>query len=267
MPSSLPSLSELRGVFRLLGECTELGADPILWREHFAVGCSTLISEHFVSLVESRLSLTADGKPKPTTLGDFHGGSLINERFELIQEFMKSPEKINPMVPATISQAADSVTLLRHEVLSERSWYRSHFYQDFLRPLGLNDQVVSVELRRPDAVSAICWLSYPNQKCTPRAARLLNLVHEELARLKLTGKLAPLGGFSLLDLSPRHREILYGIFQGDSEKQLALRLGISQHTVHDYLKRLHRRLGVRSRGELIHRCLEYWPALNHLQSR
>lgn len=266
MPSSLPSLENIRRVFRLLGECTELGADPIVWREHLAEGCSDLVNEHFVSVVESNVTLAPDGQPTPVTLGDFHGGNLLNERLELIRRFMQAPEKINPMVPAMLNGKAASSTHLRRELVPDRAWYRSHFFQDYLRPLGLNDQVVSVNLSSPNAVSAICWLSYPERKCTERAARLLRFLHGELTRLKHVGKLAPLGHFSLTELSPRQRQVLYGIFQGDSEKQLALRLGISQHTAHDYLKRLHRRLGVRSRGELIHRCLRYWPALEHLQS-
>jgi DNA-binding CsgD family transcriptional regulator len=39
--------------------------------------------------------------------------------------------------------------------------------------------------------------------------------------------------------------------EGDSEQQVALRLGISAHTVHEHVKRLHRRFGVSSRGELL----------------
>ncbi|HTO96771.1 MAG TPA: LuxR C-terminal-related transcriptional regulator, partial [Myxococcales bacterium] len=39
--------------------------------------------------------------------------------------------------------------------------------------------------------------------------------------------------------------------RGRSEKQVAAQLGLSLHTVHDYVKGLHRRLGVQSRGELL----------------
>ena len=53
------------------------------------------------------------------------------------------------------------------------------------------------------------------------------------------------------DLSPRAREVLAALVEGDGEKQIAARLGLSRHTVHDYLKALHRRFGVSSRGELL----------------
>jgi DNA-binding CsgD family transcriptional regulator len=52
-------------------------------------------------------------------------------------------------------------------------------------------------------------------------------------------------------LSPRLRQVLDGLLAGDSEKQVAARMGISQHTVHDHVKRLYRTLDVNGRGELL----------------
>jgi DNA-binding CsgD family transcriptional regulator len=55
----------------------------------------------------------------------------------------------------------------------------------------------------------------------------------------------------LARLSPRAREVLLALVEGDGEKQIALRLGISRHRVHDLVKELHRKFGVSSRGELV----------------
>jgi DNA-binding NarL/FixJ family response regulator len=52
-------------------------------------------------------------------------------------------------------------------------------------------------------------------------------------------------------LPERQQQTLAGLLAGDSEKQIAHRLQLSPHTVHDYVKRLHRALGVSSRGELL----------------
>ena len=54
-------------------------------------------------------------------------------------------------------------------------------------------------------------------------------------------------------LSPRHLQTLQGLLEGDSEKQIARRLGVSPHTVHDYVKIVYRRYRVSSRGELLAR--------------
>jgi DNA-binding NarL/FixJ family response regulator len=57
------------------------------------------------------------------------------------------------------------------------------------------------------------------------------------------------------DLSPRLTQTLDALMTGASEKQVALQLGISHHTAHQYVKMLFRRFGVSSRAELMAKCL------------
>jgi DNA-binding NarL/FixJ family response regulator len=52
-------------------------------------------------------------------------------------------------------------------------------------------------------------------------------------------------------LSPRMQETLVSLLGGDSEKQAAAKLGVSQHTVHVYVKALYKRFDVSSRSELL----------------
>lgn len=54
-------------------------------------------------------------------------------------------------------------------------------------------------------------------------------------------------------LSPRMRQTLEALMAGDSEKQIAIKLKVSQHTVHVYVKKLYKRFGANSRGELLAR--------------
>ncbi len=61
------------------------------------------------------------------------------------------------------------------------------------------------------------------------------------------------------DLSPRLEQTLERLLTGDSEKQIARRLQLSPHTIHDYVKALYRHFDVSSRAELIVACLD--PAL------
>lgn len=53
------------------------------------------------------------------------------------------------------------------------------------------------------------------------------------------------------DLSSRMREVLAGLLDGRSEKQVADALQLSRHTVHAYVKVLYRRYQVNSRAELL----------------
>jgi DNA-binding NarL/FixJ family response regulator len=56
-------------------------------------------------------------------------------------------------------------------------------------------------------------------------------------------------------LSPRLSQTLDALLAGDSEKQIAQKLSISQHTVHVYVKTLYKGFGVSSRGELLARFI------------
>jgi len=58
------------------------------------------------------------------------------------------------------------------------------------------------------------------------------------------------------ELSPRQEQTLRHLLDGNSEKQVARKLELSQHTVHVYVKALYRRFGVSSRAELLARHLK-----------
>src|SRR6185312_12549580 len=64
-----------------------------------------------------------------------------------------------------------------------------------------------------------------------------------------------------LGLSPRECGIVRFVFDGDSEKRIAERLGLSPHTVHTYLWRIYRKLQVQSREELLVRVFAEFRAL------
>ena len=52
-------------------------------------------------------------------------------------------------------------------------------------------------------------------------------------------------------LSPRLRQTLAHLLEGDAEKQIAAQLGSSQATTHQYVTTLYRHFGVQSRAQLI----------------
>jgi DNA-binding NarL/FixJ family response regulator len=52
-------------------------------------------------------------------------------------------------------------------------------------------------------------------------------------------------------LQPRLKKVMKLLLEGDSEKQVAFKLGLSPHTVHEYVKNLYSELEVSSRGELL----------------
>jgi DNA-binding NarL/FixJ family response regulator len=67
------------------------------------------------------------------------------------------------------------------------------------------------------------------------------------------GTLARFGEPSPAALPPRVRQVLRCLLEGDGDKQIAKRLGLSSSTVNEYVKRIFGHFGVVSRAELLAR--------------
>jgi len=63
-----------------------------------------------------------------------------------------------------------------------------------------------------------------------------------------------------LMLSPRELQILRYVFADEKEQTIAVRLGISLHTVHAHLRRIYGKLGVNSRVEAVVRVFAEYVA-------
>ncbi len=66
---------------------------------------------------------------------------------------------------------------------------------------------------------------------------------------------------AVLDLSSRELQIIQCLFDGKHEPAIAQALGISEHTVRTHVKRLHRKLGVHDRSELLIRIFSAYIAI------
>jgi DNA-binding CsgD family transcriptional regulator len=58
-------------------------------------------------------------------------------------------------------------------------------------------------------------------------------------------------GASVLQLSPRERQVLICLLSGNSRKEIAKKLDLSEHTINDYVKQIHTHFNVNSRSELL----------------
>jgi DNA-binding CsgD family transcriptional regulator len=63
-----------------------------------------------------------------------------------------------------------------------------------------------------------------------------------------------------LQLSGRELQIVRGVFNDQTEFAIAADLGISPHTVHTHIERLHRKLGVPDRVKLVVRVMDEFLA-------
>jgi DNA-binding NarL/FixJ family response regulator len=65
----------------------------------------------------------------------------------------------------------------------------------------------------------------------------------------------PTSQIAALTLSPRLRQTLAHLLEGKREKQVAVELGLSPSTVHEYVRALYRHFSVSNRAELSARFL------------
>ena len=93
----------------------------------------------------------------------------------------------------------------------------------------------------------------PVQRKRRLVADLCRILGDQLGREYNTPSATPIA--DAVSLSPRMHQTLERLLAGDSEKQIAARLGLSRHTVHVYVKTLYRRFEVCSRGELFARFI------------
>src|SRR5204863_6187 len=97
------------------------------------------------------------------------------------------------------------------------------------------------------AMARILVKIQPDDEALQRKRRLV----AEFCRIlgEQVGRPAPRGH----GLAPRQRQTLERLLVGDSEKQIARRMGLSPNTVHVYVKDLYRHYDVCTRGELLAR--------------
>ncbi|MCC7339291.1 MAG: helix-turn-helix transcriptional regulator [Pirellulaceae bacterium] len=145
--------------------------------------------------------------------------------------------------------------------LGRAGWQNSMFFNEYVKKAHLDDGILIHHQAGPRQMRWL-WVNRAlnDSPFGDRDRRLMTLLNLELSRL-LGTKLALIGEPTLTDLSPRQRDVLICLMEGDSEKQVAVRLNISPYTVHDYVKLLHAHFDVRSRGELLARCRAFWPVL------
>src|SRR3712207_3490044 len=110
--------------------------------------------------------------------------------------------------------------------------------------------------RRPASASRACRRggAWDGRKGPPEPQGLLAAVAAALAKVRdaqEAGRRAETARLRIAGMSPREREVLEGIVTGETNKEIARRLGISPRTVEIHRAHVMERLGVRSLAEAV----------------
>jgi len=172
----------------------------------------------------------------------------------LFESLIRDGLAIHPALRALMQRFGGRVALTarRRDLLEDRSWYDDPFFQEHYRTCGLEDAVFSARQIRPGQVCRVSVVRASGDLPFSEEERnAVEFFHEQLAHLEERAA----GRRGEPRLTPRERDVLQGLLQGSSEKQVAAELGISPQTVHGRVKSIYLAYGVSSRSELLVRCL------------
>jgi DNA-binding CsgD family transcriptional regulator len=247
---------QVRKAMQLVYECCELGTDFLAWREHLLQGLMPLVDAEigFGGAVFFR-DWTARESTGPSILQVFSDVGWPNQRDrEVYLDWIhRGLPADNPMSAKLGGHGGKKFVATRQEVVTDRDWRRAPLIDRMRRDGHVDEAMCSAEQFASGRLLLIAMQRARGRRpFSDRDREILTIVHEEVhGRLERRLMLSPSLGVHAL--SPRMRQVLLGLLDGDSEKQVALRLGISRHTAHEHVKRLHRHYGVSSRAELLRR--------------
>jgi DNA-binding CsgD family transcriptional regulator len=247
--SDLLRVDDVRAAYRLIGDCRDLGSDPALWFPHMLEGLSQLLG--------ARTATGGEGwwirsKPSVEAISGFQSGLKGRDLELYVAHIRRGGPNVDPVFKVMRHVPDRHVTRTRRQAVLDSDWYRSELYIENFRPTGIDHRLVSFnQVSDAGAFNAINLdRAAGDRDFSPREQRLLHFFHDELGRL-VGGALVSATEPDPEQLSPRLRQTLACLLQGDSEKQVAARLGLAPATAHQYVTALYRRFGVRSRAQLL----------------
>ncbi len=193
-------------------------------------------------------------------------------RQAFLQEFNTAPFRdpfSRRVLDRFIANRMETLTLLRSDVIDDRAWYIDAAVQPLRRAAGVDDCILSVHRGAERGIAyALCVFrplaapaphdideNMPPHRFLPRERTLLDALHSGLDRMyrseESTHRLN-----RATELPPRLRQTLECLLGGLTERQVALKLSLSVHTVHDYVKALYAHFGVSSRNELMSKWMQ-----------
>jgi len=255
--------SQLRGIERLLGECQELWYDTAAWRTRMFAGLCELTGAQCAlggELAGGRKGPAWTPLQEPTTWG------MTPTALECFGRFMARGDPAidvpTERLRRTLRDAKGRViTADQRQLVKSREWQYSEIYNEYFRPSELEHRLVSYQ-ELPCAARAVggsvhqgvtLYRLRGEKPFGERELRIVQHFDERCGRL-IGSALSSVAADPLAELPPRVGQTLMRLLEGRSEKQAAARMGISRHTVDDYVKHLHRHFGVSRRRELLVRC-------------
>lgn len=239
------SVKDFKQVLRVVAETAELWYDPQLQRRYTLDALMKLVDASAGLLFIWGDCLLGGSNPCVSLV---HSG-LDDAQAGRITNYLQTGAPADPALPKLADLVAPVVVQTRRDLISDKAWYASDYYKDFRSSLGLDDTIYA-KISVPNKIIAIALLRKTDaEPFTSQHAHMVDMALSQMA-WPFQPEDVPVDP-RLSALQPRLKKVMQHLLEGDSEKQVAAKLGLSKHTVHEYVKMLYQQLGVNSRGELL----------------
>jgi DNA-binding CsgD family transcriptional regulator len=234
-------LASVRSVFHLVDRVCHRGSVGSLGRQDAIATLSTLIGADAGIAWASPEPL---GGPRRNTGAAFVGWSPSEQRQWMNGGCTSRDERLRPGAAAPFALQITEVA----QTIRDETWCALAPPRDVLLRFSVNANLLSFyRLGSGAHLEALAFFRHIGRSPFGDAeVMLLQLFREELE-----WRYGPGRGSKMAPLSVRLEQTLTLLMEGMSEKEVAASLGMSPYTVHDYVKALHLRFGVHSRGELL----------------
>jgi DNA-binding CsgD family transcriptional regulator len=247
--------SDYRAILHLTHECRDLGDDPTVWRAHLLAGLSKLVEADIA--MGGEMGGIRAGRPMHLGAVEFGWDRGFDHSYweEGLREFAagRVPDTSFADYLRAVAGSRRGASLTR--VLGDRGWRASPTYQLMFDPVRLDANLYAfhpVPGTADECDGLILARAAGRRPFTARETALVNELQLTVAA-QVGGPLARFTEPCPTALPPRARQVLGCLLEGDSDKHIALRLGLRPATVNEYTKRIYRHFGMNGRAELLAR--------------
>lgn len=250
--STLPVLCErdVRAILRLLGEVAEI--------EGFTAQKQALLNGLSILIDADSWAWATTCKFAPNEVpvsSGFLSGGFSPAQYAKFQEALEHPDTgmLNAHFTNEFAQKRTHLTRLRDQIDVDNQFPQTQVFHIW-KEAGVEHVLLSIRPgREAGGLSQIGIYRRPGrQPFTSRESRIAHIVLSEVPWLH-EAMLPPDLNSGVMQIAPRERITLNLLLEGQSRRQIAAHLGISENTVGGYVKSVFRHFGVHSQPELIAR--------------
>jgi len=239
--------TDVQAILRLVGGAAELWYQPALQREFTLDSLCKLLNAKAAVCYTFGDVLTGGSN----ACGTMTSVGLDDAQREVFQKYLVTGTPRDGVLGVLSAIDGRVITLARPDAVADGDWYACEHHEQVRKPLGLDHalyvKIVAASIERQTIV--MLARGEGEDPFTDRDAYLCELCLSEMA-----WPYTPEVDYTdprIEALQPRLKKVMRHLLEGDSEKQVALKLGLSPHSVHQYVKQLYAQLEVNSRGELL----------------